>query len=284
MKLENKLIENFKIIENLDSSDKLISDLRGAFKEKKGWPEPCHERCRDVIKKWLKIDNSQKMREALFLEILVSGSYQSTIQNHYSSLFLFPIKDILTDTHRATIWTNLSHLVAPSNNRNIYNFYSIIQVLVNDEKLEYKNWKKSIVNYCINNEKSDFLSILYLVDKTIFKLEHVEKLIASKKLASIYRNAFRAIKWPLKYNQKIEDLIEKSLINSENDINSIKNTMWLINNYAEQANLGVKFLPFISALSKEKQAEFSDIKKKLLMNKLDHEMQVKSVSGMRMKI
>lgn len=276
MKIEHKLIEDFKIIKIGNVPDELVSDLTSALKEQKGWPKTCYQRCCDVIEKWLKIDDSQTMRESLFLEILLSGSCQSTISNHYTSLFLLPIKDFLNDSHRATIWANLSYLVAPSKNRTVYSFSNIIQVLVNDESLEYKIWKKSIINYCIKNEKSDFLSILYLIDKKIFKLEHLEKLIESEKLSLFYNNAFGIIKWPLKYNQKIENLIEKSLLNNEKNKECLTRTLGLIERYNEQENLGFKFLPLINALPPEKQVSFSNIIIKLLMNKLEHEMKIKS--------
>lgn len=260
---------------------KLISALKEDFM----WQIDGNERIDSAVAAWLKIDNSDESKNQLFAN-LIEHSIITASKNMNMAVKIFnksfvSIKDNFSDLHSAFIWKTLI-LSLPSNTP--YKYLSLIQNVKSNPDipdLKYSEFKKSVVNLALENKKSRFLNLLYLIDKTIFKPRHIITILNDINLYEGLKEKVSNIKFPLVYNKTVENILIEGLkqLNNDMTINSKENIYNFlyekITIYSSQANLGSSLLPLVDSLQKNDK-QYINLKEILLHNKMEHELVSKS--------
>lgn len=284
-------IKTFNLLCSEHAPHQLYQDVQDCISKDSSY-QNVYKSMDDVIDKWLKEENSPRMKGFLFTEFLNLGINQFSYQM-IRHIFKFSQPEF-EDKHRDYCWKTLIHSVRNNvktkngQRHNSYQFTTILSTFLENTTvdLEYNEWKESIVNYALDNQKDEFLSILSLHDKKIFNSSQLPKILSRpESISYFYDNAFSKFKAPKKYNSLVQEIIKSSLLNMTDKENMIENTKKLISIYQEQIDLGSIFLPEIENIKEKKTYDI--IKKNgfislLYSNQLEH--QLKPSSGNHIKI
>ena len=284
-----------KKIEDYDIGDALTIDkfnresLLNVIKPGLMWIIDGQKIIENVIFKWLKVDDSIQSRNQLFYNML-KKSYTVSDQSVKSSLFenSFKVIQNFKDEHRAIVWKSLYRLIPESG---IYRYrWHIISChsSSNIPDLQYKEFKKSLIDNAVKEGKYGAIRLLLLSDKSLLTARHLPVLLENKNLFSELGDLVTNIKMPKNYSDKVESILLKTLAtlsdNMDNNIDKKTNNALLeflrvqIELYGESKNIGEFFLPIINTYSPQKLnlIQNSGLIQLLSHNKMNHELSTKN--------